>query len=207
MFTTSRNGVAAKKVERELGVTYKTAWRMCNLIRQYMGFVDGDMPLGGKGRGIVETDIAYIGGKDKMGEDDKAIVLGAVERRGEVITAVIPNRSEWAIIQPLKRWVRPSARIASDEEKGFRNLGDMGFQHGIVNHSQKQWTNGDYHTNSIEGFWANVKRGIEGTHIHVSKKWLQTYLWEFEFRHNYRKRPHHMMNALLRAFPRPVLKP
>ena len=83
----------AKEVQRQTGVTYKTAWRMCNLIRQYMGWVDGDAPLGGKGT-FVETDKAFIGGKDKAGHDDKAIVLGMVERGGEIITRIVPDRTQ-----------------------------------------------------------------------------------------------------------------
>ena len=93
LFCASRNGVSAKEVQRQTGVTYKTAWRMCNLIRQYMGWVDGDAPLGGKGK-FIETDKAFIGGKDKIGQDDKAIVLGMVERGGEVITRIIPERTK-----------------------------------------------------------------------------------------------------------------
>jgi hypothetical protein len=83
LFCASRNGVAAKELQRQLGVTYKCAWRMGHEIRQYMGKVDGDAPVGSSG-GIVEADEAFIGGHDKQGESDKTIVLGAVERGGEV---------------------------------------------------------------------------------------------------------------------------
>ncbi len=75
LFCTTRNGVAAKEVERQLGVTYKTAWRMCRLIRLYMGYVDGDYPVGGHGK-TVEADETFIGGRDKAGEDDKSVVFG-----------------------------------------------------------------------------------------------------------------------------------
>ncbi|MFQ5626051.1 MAG: IS1595 family transposase, partial [Methyloligellaceae bacterium] len=91
IFTTTRNGVAAKEIQRQLGVTYKTAWRIGHKLREYMAFADGDAPLGGPGKPIVEADKAFIGGKDKAGEDDKAIVLGMVERGGEVITRVLPD--------------------------------------------------------------------------------------------------------------------
>jgi transposase len=89
LFTASRNGVAAKEVQRQIGVTYKTAWRMCHLIRDYMGKVDGDRPLGGIGRSapIVEIDEAYVGGRNRQGENDKASVLGMVERDGDLIHA------------------------------------------------------------------------------------------------------------------------
>jgi len=207
MFTTSRNGVAAKKVQREIGVTYKTAWRMCNLIRQYMGFVDGDGPLGGKDGGVVEADKMFVGGKDKRGFEDKSVVLGAVERGGEVVTRVLPNRREPLVTNAIEKWVKAGSRIATDEGQPFRNLGEYGYRHATVNHSKGEYVVGEVHTNTIEAFWSNVKRGIEGTYIHVSKKWLQTYLWEFEFRSNLRKNPHLMLELLLQAFPRPVLKP
>ena len=90
LFCASRNGVAAKEVERQLGVTYKTAWRMCNLIRKYMGYVDGDYPIGGPGK-TVEIDETFIGGKDKAGHDDKAVVFGIVERGGDVADAPRPD--------------------------------------------------------------------------------------------------------------------
>ena len=98
LFTTTRNGVAAKELQRQLGVTYKTAWRIAKELRVYMAIVDGDEMLGGPGRGIVEADKAFIGGKDHTGEDDKTIVLGMVERGGDVITRVIPDRSQMSVL-------------------------------------------------------------------------------------------------------------
>jgi transposase len=84
LFTASRNGVAAKEVQRQIGVTYKTAWRMCREIRKYMGYVDGDHTLGGEGgSGVVELDHAFVGCKDRIGKGDKAVVLGMIEREGD----------------------------------------------------------------------------------------------------------------------------
>ena len=203
MFCTSRNGVSAKEVQRTIGVTYKTAWRMCNLIRRYMGYVDGDHKLGGPGGGIVEADKMFFGGYDKMGESDKVVVLGMVERGGDVITRIVPNRREWNVVRPIKEYVRDGSRVATDEAKAFGNLGDYGYRHGTVNHSQGEYVVGDIHTNNIEAFWGNVKRSIKGTYVNVSPKWLQQYLWEFEYRQNLRKEPHLMLEMLLQAFPRP----
>ena len=203
MFCASRNGVSAKEVQRTIGVTYKTAWRMCNRIRQYMGYVDGDAPLGGSGGGIVEADEAFIGGRDKQGQDDKAVVLGISERGGDVITRVIPSRRTDHVLEPMTQWIRKGTRIATDEARMYKDLPMYGYKHGTVNHSQKEWVVGDIHTNNSEAFWGSVKRGIEGTYISVSKKWLQTYLWEFEYRQNLRKQPHLMLELLLQAFPRP----
>jgi transposase len=206
MFCTTRNGVAAKEVQRQLGVTYKTAWRMCNLIRQYMGYVDGDNRIGGGGGGapVVEIDHAYIGGHDKEGEGDKAIVLGMAERGGDVVTRHIPDRTRKSVVPHLLTWVRHGSRLMSDDERVF-NVPELEayYRRGIINHSAGEYVRGDIHTNTIETFWGVVKRSINGTYIHVSKKWLQTYLSEAEFRHNLRKQPHLMFDLLLQAFPRP----
>lgn len=86
MFCTSHNGVSAKEVQRIIGVTYKTAWRMCNLIRRYMGYIDGDNTLGDPDGGVVEADRAFYGGRDKRGQDDKGVILGATELGGETVT-------------------------------------------------------------------------------------------------------------------------
>lgn len=202
LFCASRNGVAAKEVQRQLGVTYKTAWRMCNLIRQYMGYVDGDFPIGGPGGGVVEADKTFIGGKDEAGEDDKAVVLGMIERKGEVVTRHIVDRSARSVLPHMKKFVKPGSRVATDEAAAFRPLIErFGFDHETVDHSAKEYVRGDVHTNTIEAFWANVKRGINGTYVWVSKKHLQTYLREFEYRHNLRHAPYLMFDCLLAAFP------
>jgi len=203
LFCASRNGVAAKEVERQLGVTYKTAWRMCNLIRKYMGYVDGDYPVGGSGK-TVEADETFIGGKDKLEEgDDKAVVLGIVERGGDVVTRVVQMRTKSHLIPHIVKFVKPGSKINTDEASAFRLLKERyGFDHEMVDHSAKEYVRGDVHTNSIDGFWSNVKRGIKGTYVHVSKKHLPSYLREFEYRHNLRHAPYLMFDCLLAAFPK-----
>jgi transposase len=203
LYTTTRNGVAAKELQRQLGVTYKTAWRIAHQIRDYLAFVDGDAPLGGPHGRVVETDETFVGGKDRMGESDKAIVLGMVERGGEVITRVVPNRSETTMTPIIKTHVRPGSLIATDEWTGYMNLGEEGFTHATVNHKAKEWTRRGVHTNTIEGFWAMVKRTIAGTHIWVSQKHLPRYLGEIEYRWNLRQRPDLMFPLLLASFRRP----
>ena len=110
LFCASRNGVAAKEVQRQLGVTYKTAWRMCNLIRKYMGYVDGDFPIGGPGK-VVEADETFIGGRDLEGKpDDKAVVLAMVERGGDVVTRHIQDRSARSVVPHIARFVKKGSR-------------------------------------------------------------------------------------------------
>lgn len=201
LFTTTRNGVSAKELQRQLGVTYKCAWRIGHEIRKYMAYVDGDGPLGGMG--VVEADKTYIGGKDRRGHEDKTIVLGMVERNGEVVTRVVDSKSANDVLPHVTDVVRPGTRIATDESKTFKPLRSEGYRHGVVNHAKKQWAVGEVHTNTIEGFWAWLKRGIHGTHVHVSPQHLPKYLGEFEFRFNLRKSPHLMFDVLLLAFPKP----
>jgi len=205
LFCASRNGVSAKEVQRQSGVTYKTAWRMCNRVRQYMGYVDGDAPLGGPdaSAGPVEVDQAFLGGHDKMGHDDKAIVLGMVERGGDVMTRIIQGRDWWSTTRAMNENVMEGSLVYTDDANVFKTLKHLGYRHDSVNHSIKEYVRGDVHTNSIESFWSNLKRSISGTYVCVSKKHLQTYLREFEFRYNLRKHPHLMLEALLLSFPKP----
>tara|TARA_R110000868_G_scaffold307442_1_gene569105 strand:+ start:11210 stop:12076 length:867 start_codon:yes stop_codon:yes gene_type:complete len=200
LFCTTRNGVSAKEIQRQLGVTYKTAWRMGHEIRKYMGWVDGDDQIGGSG--AVEADEAFIGGKDRQGKDDKHIVLGMVERGGDIITRVVDAATVNNIVPHMVKHIKEGATVYTDKARVYRDLKREGFDHDSVNHRAREYVRGPVHTNSIESFWACLKRGINGTHIWVSKKHLASYLGEFEFRHNLRKQPHLMFDMLLLAFPR-----
>lgn len=203
LFCTTRNGVAAKEVERQLGVTYKTAWRMCRLIRLYMGYVDGDYPVGGHGK-TVEVDETFIGGKDLNGKpDDKSVVFGVLERGGDVVTRHVIDRTAKTLVPHVVSFVKKGSRVHTDELSSYRSLTERhGYDHETVDHSAKEYVRGDIHTNGIESFWSSVKRGINGTYVWVSKKHLQTYLREFEYRHNLRQQPALMFELLLQAFPK-----
>lgn len=201
LFTTTRNGVAAKELQRQIGVTYKTAWRIGHEIRKYMGHVDGDPMLGGH----IEADETWVGGvtRGKRGVTNKKIIFGMVERGGNVRTTPVKSRGRYHIEPEITGNVEPGTTISTDEWRVYANLSDLGFVHGAVNHSDKVWANGIHHTNTIEAFWCWLKRGISGTHVWVSPKHLPKYLGEFEFRFNLRKTPHLMFDHLLLAFPRP----
>lgn len=206
LFCASRNGVSAKEVQRQIGVTYKTAWRMCRLVREYMGYVDGDMPLGGSDGKVVEIDHTFVGGVDKMGEGDKLIVLGMVETDGNVVARVVPDLKVPTTVNAIKETVKPNSRITSDAGHSFGALSyvGMGYDHLILNHRAGQRSKGFRSTNTIEGFWNLVKRGINGTYISVSQKHIDTYLGEFQFRYNLRKTPQVMFPLLLNSFTRAV---
>ncbi len=201
LFTTTRNGVAAKELQRQLGVTYKTAWRIGHEIRKYMGYVDGDPMLGGH----VEADEAWIGGRTqgKSGHSNKTIVFGMVERDGIVRAVPVKSRSRFHIEPHISDKVEPGSTISTDDYSVYKILPALGYEHGAVNHSAKQWADGIHHTNTIEAFWGWLKRGINGTHVWVSRKHLPKYLGEFEFRFNLRNSPHLMFDFLLAAFPKP----
>jgi len=207
LFTTTRNGVAAKRVERDIGVTYKTAWRMCDQIRKYMTELDSDDPLGGVGE-VVELDETIIGGvvhgKGQGPQmDKKSVVLGMLEKGGELVTRVVPNRQKASLLPLIQNYVLPGTHIHTDEGSSYRTLGERGYEHSRVNHRANQYVGGNGCTvNQIEGFWAILKRGINGTHIHVSAKHLPKYLGEFEYRWNMRHAPHLMLDRLISSFAR-----
>ena len=206
LFTTSRHGVPAKELQRQLGVTYKTAWRMGHEIRKYMGVVDGDDGMSGH----VEADEAYIGPPvkrkrgGKMGKGrylkNKSTVFGIVERDGHIYTEVVPNAQQSTLLPILKRRVPEGTTVSTDTASQYRSIGRHGFKHGAVNHNVDEWVRGIHHTNTLEGFWARLKNSIKGTHVHVSRKHLPKYLAEFEYRFNMRSNPSAMFDDLLVSF-------
>lgn len=205
-FCASRNGVAAKEVERQLGVTYKTAWRMCHEIRKYMASLDSDDPLGGPGE-IVEIDETLVGGsvsgKGSGYKGNKTCVVGMLERDGELITRVVSSRTKPAMHALINAHVLPGTTVHTDEFGGYKDLALNGYRHIRVDHSAKVYaTKAGAGVNAIEGFWAALKRGISGTHIHVSGKHLPKYLGEFEYRWNMRHVQHLMWPRLMASFQR-----
>ena len=201
LFTTTRHGVAAKELQRQLGVTYKTAWRMGHELRKYMAEVDGETPLSGD----VEADETYVGGrttggKRGRGAPNKTVVFGMLERDGDVMANVVPNVRKKTLQPIIKENVVKDSTVHTDELKSYSGLSKAGFEHETVNHGAGQYVDGDSHVNGIEGFWARLKLSIRGTHVHVSRKHLQTYVKEFEYRYNMRKQPELMFDRLLAAF-------
>lgn len=200
LFTTTRSGVSAKELQRQLGVTYKTAWRMAKEIRKHMGYVDGDEQLSG----VVEIDDTYIGGKKQgkrgRGAEGKTIVMGMVQRDGEVMAKVVPNIKQKTLHTIIENNVVSGSQIHTDELRSYQGLNKKGYKHDTVNHGFKEYVNGDCHVNAVENFWARLKLSIKGTHIHVSKKHLQKYVREFEYRFNSRKNPFLMFDELISTY-------
>jgi transposase len=206
LFTTTRNGVAATRVERELGVTYKTAWRMCHQIRKYMASLDSDDPLGGVGE-IVEIDETLIGGsvagKGQGYRGNKTTVLGMLHKGGELVTRVVDDTKRSTLWPLICGNVLPGSTIHTDEFRSYRGIGLRGFRHMTVNHASGEYVSPyGCSVNALEGYWSALKRGIHGTHIHVSAKHLPKYLGEFEYRWNLRHVPHLMLDRLMFSFAR-----
>jgi transposase-like protein len=197
LFTTTRHGVPAKELQRQLGVTYKTAWRMGHEIRKYMAIVDGDRPLGG----IVEVDETYVGGQKKgsglRGRRGKTIVLGMAERYGAAMTKVVPDATHGTLTGHVRENAEPGSIVSTDDNRAYWPLKSYGYDHESVNHSAGEYVRGLFHTNTLECLWSMLKRSISGTHVSVSPKHLPKYLAEFEFRWNLRNYPHLMFPRLL----------
>lgn len=191
----TRCGISAKQIQRETGVTYKCAWRMFNQIRKLMA---EDLKLGGPESGGVEMDEMYHGGhrKGQSGrilKADKgghATVLGVVERKGRIAARVTPDLKLSTANAMLRECVLPKTMVFTDESVIYNSvefLEGKDYGHRRIRHSQKIYVAGDVHTNTIEGFWSLVKRGIGGVYHSVSAKYLQSYLDEYAFRYNRRR--------------------
>ncbi len=193
----SKKGMSALQVHRQIkSGSYETAWFMCHRLRAAMRAGNFE-----KLSGIVEADETYVGGKAYnmhlakrkrlalAGTKGKTAVIGAVSRRGNVVARVIENTDT----PTLDRFVRQAVSsdvslIATDEHSGYRLLGRT-LPHQVVRHSAGEYVVGAVHTNTIEGFWSLLKRGIMGTYHKVSAKYLPLYVDEFAFRYNNRDNP------------------
>jgi transposase len=213
LMSSTRCGISAKQLERELGVTYKTAWRMAHLIRHELMTQEGDEPLSGE----VEMDETYVGGrpryrsglrpvKDAYGRtkrgrrplthpNQKVAVLGAVERGGRIRATVAP--ASLTNVHALVERIMPASTIFTDEARLYDKLKAKGYTHHRINHSKKVYVSGNIHTNTIEGFWSLTKRGIGGVYHAVSAKHLQGYLNEYAWRYNHRSDARAQFQTLL----------
>jgi transposase-like protein len=209
LFTTTRHGVSGKELERQLGVTYKTAWRMGQMIRQHMAEIDGENPLGGRGE-HVEIDETVVGGYKRGGKrgrsgENKTILMGMLQRDGDVMVKVVPNVKRATLLPIIQQHVKPETSVHTDELKSYEGLENHDYYPKSVNHSEGEYVGFDgASVNGIENFWRHLKNGIRGTHVHVSAKYLERYAKEFEYRFNRRNRAETMLSELLSSFERPV---
>jgi hypothetical protein len=207
LITSTRCGISAKHLERELGVTYKTAWRMFNLIRNQL-MAEDDAPLAGE----VEVDETWIGGKMRQADRWKAraegrpsrgpytkkrhTVMGLVERGGRVRARVVPSRYGYTLRDTVSTHVLPDSMVFTDDYGGYEGLNQR-YRHRRINHTAKIYVDGTTHTQTIEGFFGLFKTGVRGAHHSVSEKWLQGYLNEWAWRYNRRDSETPMFRDLL----------
>lgn len=209
LMTSTRHGVAAKEVERQLGVTYKTAWRICHELRKLMASADASGPFGGPGK-HVEIDETYVGGKirhrgtyDKF--SNKTIVFGMLERDGKLRAGPIPDATKFTMEPIILENVAPGTVVSTDGHKSYADL-SRSYQHGAVDHEAGEYVRGEFHTNTLEGHWSLFKRAVKGTHVHISAKHAWKYVSEFSYRRNMRHSHWSMFNLLVQAFALPRLR-
>ena len=196
----TRCGISAKQIQREIVVTYKTAWRIAHQLRKLLS---EDLQLEGLS---VEIDETYVGGIRKYGrgcpmagDKKKTPVMGMVERGGRVAALAIDNVKGSTLLGHIHDHVLPATMIFTDELNGYDGIKHMpaGYKHRRIKHSAGVYVRGNVHTNTIEGFWSLVKRGIGGVYHSVSQKHLQSYLDEYSFRYNRRSVPQPMFSSIL----------
>lgn len=194
LVTSHKKGISSLQLSRDIHVTQKTAWYMLQKIRKcFICRNEGIL------KNKVEIDETFVGGKNKnrhwnkrvkksQGRSfiDKTPVLGMLQRKGKVICRVIKNTSRSELTPNILKFIDLTAIIYTDEWQGYNEVSEM-YEHYFVDHSRHQYADGDVYTNTIEGFWSLLKRGIIGIYHHLSRKHLQLYVNEFCFRYNTRK--------------------
>ena len=195
LMLTSKKGISALQIQRMMGFgSYGTAHSMCHKIRAAL--IEPETKLGG----IVEVDETFIGGKShnkhggksgiKGGTRGKVPIIGAVERKGNVIARVLQRVTKDAAEQFVRQMVSDKVSlISTDESRVYDDLRENGYEHGTVDHRARKYVIGAVHTNTIEGFWSIFKRGVVGTFHKVSRKYMALYVAEFQFRYNNRMNP------------------
>lgn len=206
LMTSTRCGISAKQLEREIGVGYKTAWRMFNKIRNEL--MDDAQHRPEQLAGDVEADETFVGGKPrghrKMTKAEAAVwrdlnyttVIAAVERDGRARAAIIQNRGRTSMQRQLKKWIAPEALLLTDEHPSYTGLRNHFIDHSVINH-QVAYGIGSTHTNTVEGLFGLIKPSLKGTYRGVSNKWLHSYFDEFIYRYNHRNDEATMFETLL----------
>lgn len=192
MMVESRKGISANQLKRTLGVTYKTAWYLCHRIRAAMKDTSVQ-PLDG----VVEVDEAFL----IMKQEGRVTLIGAVERDGEVRIKHVPNRSLKQVQGFVDENISDDAEaMYTDKYRAYTTAAKAkGLTHANVRKTgvQRDWVNGQVHTNTIEGVWSLFKRSVVGSYHKLSTKHLPAYLDEMEFRYNNRDNPYLFRDALI----------
>lgn len=201
----AKKGLSARQLGRDIEVTKDTAWFM--LMRLRKAFVEYGELL----EGIVECDETYLGGKNKnrhtdkktkggqgRGGSDKTPVIGALQRDGKVKAQKSKDVSGKTLRSFIKQNVKEGSVIHTDEWRSYNGL-SKSYLHYVINHGSGEYVKGDVHTNTLEGFWALLKRGVVGQYHYVTEKYLNRYIDEFCFRYNNRKNKEMFSMTILKA--------
>lgn len=197
LLCSSKRGMSGHQLARMLGVTQKTAWFMSHRIREAMRPTGGEPPLGGEGK-TVEADETFIGGKQKNkhkskraktrlgGNWGKQTVFTLVERDGSVRSTHVQSVTAANLRPILIEQVDKATTLCTDDAGQYRHM-NRDFTHEVVNHGKDEYVRGPFHTNTVEGYFSILKRGVTGTYYHLSEAHLHRYCTEFDFRYNTRK--------------------
>ncbi len=187
LMCSSKKGISAHQLYRMLGLrSYQSAWFMAHRIRHAMM----QEPLASKLSGTVEVDETYIGGKirgTRRGRREKPPVVALVQRGGEVRAMHMPQVTEANLREAIRSHVDPSARVMTDGHNNYRDVGEDVAEHQVVAHHRREYVRGEVHTQTVEGYFSLLKRGITGVYHHVGEDHLGRYVDEFSFRYNNRK--------------------
>jgi len=195
LMSQGKNGMAATEIARIVGCEYKTALSMSRRIRSLMRF--GSSPFSG----TVEVDETYIGGRGAAG---KTAVFGISNRdTGKVFAKAVPNVRAKTVMPLIRENVKIGSTVMTDEMASYKRSKEHGYNHHTVRHSAGEYVRGNVYTNSIEGFWGQLKRSVDGTYHAVSPAHLQEYVDEHVFRWNHRNSPVHLFHLLLSEVVRP----
>jgi transposase-like protein len=212
LVSSSRCGVAAKQVERELGCNYRTAWRMLNKVRNELMCQDDEKPVSGE----VEFDETFMGGglrnKDRRkaaaerpegkrvyAKRQRPVVVAAVERKGRIRATVVDDSRPSTLLPLVAEYVLPGSLIFTDEYWVYERLDTKVYGHKRIRHKERVYVEGDVHTQTADGFFGHFKTDIRGTHHSISRKWLLGYLNEWVWKWNRRDDDEAMFRQLLRS--------
>lgn len=195
IFVNHKKGISSCQLARDVAITQKSAWFLLHRLRRGFECPIFKIML----ENFIEIDETFIGGKNKNRHWDKKVpnsqgrswkdktpVLGMLERNGTLITQIVPNTKKGALEPIIEENVKKGSNVYTDEWFAYKDLSKW-YNHRIVNHRNKEYVNGKVSTNSLEGFWSHLKRGIYGNYHWVSKKHLSNYAKEFTLRYNTRK--------------------
>lgn len=195
LMNSSKKGVSAHQLHRTLGVTYKTAWFMAHRLREAMAEAN-PAPMGGEGK-FVEADESVVGGKEKnkrlskrnpknIGAVGKQVVFTLVERNGRARSFHVANVTGKTLRPIMVKHVDRKSNLMTDDAGQYRPIGKEFASHQSVNHGIEEYVRGEVHSNTVEGFFSILKRGVIGTYHHISEAHLHRYLREFDFRYSNR---------------------